>query len=84
MTGVANTIRTNVAGTQAAFVPKAGNEYPIVVRLRDEDREHVTDVNDVLVSSPQGQVLPVKNLMGSVTQSGPSRSSGRTRSASSP
>ena len=41
VTGVAETIRTNVAGTQAAFFREAGNEYPIVVRLREEDREEV-------------------------------------------
>ena len=29
VTGVANTIRTNLAGTQAAMFREAGNEYPI-------------------------------------------------------
>ncbi len=63
VTGVANTIRTNVAGTQAAFFHEGGNEYPIVVRLRQEDRSSVPDIADILVSSPGGQVLPAKNLM---------------------
>ena len=63
VTGVANTIRTNVAGTQAAFFRDAGNEYPIVVRLREEDRGEVASVGDVLLSTPAGQVLPAKNVM---------------------
>jgi HAE1 family hydrophobic/amphiphilic exporter-1 len=63
VTGVANTIRTNVAGTQAAMFREAGNEYPIVVRLRQEDREEVSSVGDVLLSSASGQVLPAKNVM---------------------
>ena len=63
VTGVANTIRTNIAGTQAAFFHEGGNEYPIVVRLRQEDRSSVPDIADILVSSPGGQVLPAKNLM---------------------
>jgi HAE1 family hydrophobic/amphiphilic exporter-1 len=63
VTGVANTIRTNVAGTQAAMFRDAGNEYPIVVRLREEDREEVAEVGDVLLSTPSGQVLPAKNVM---------------------
>jgi hydrophobic/amphiphilic exporter-1 (mainly G- bacteria), HAE1 family len=71
VTSIANTIRTNVAGTQAAMYRQAGNEYPIVVRLREADREHITDVNDVLVANSQGQVLPVKNLMNVVTATGP-------------
>ena len=37
VTGVANSIRTSVGGTQAAFFREAGNEYPIIVRLREED-----------------------------------------------
>ncbi len=63
VTGVANTIRTNVAGTQAAMYRDAGNEYPIIVRLREEDRREVSEVGDVLLSTPTGQVLPAKNVM---------------------
>lgn len=63
VTGVANTIRTNVAGTQAAFFHERGNEYPIVVRLRQEDRSSVPDVADVLISGAGGQVVPAKNLL---------------------
>ncbi len=47
VTGVANSIRTSVGGTQAAFFREAGNEYPIVVRLREDDRERVEDLNDL-------------------------------------
>ena len=63
VTGVANTIRTNVAGTQAAMFRDAGNEYPIIVRLREEDRQEISEVGDVLLSTPAGQVLPAKNVM---------------------
>jgi len=62
-TSVANTIRTNVSGTQAALFRESGYEYPIVVRLPEDERQGVNDVEDVLVSTPQGQVLPVKNLL---------------------
>jgi HAE1 family hydrophobic/amphiphilic exporter-1 len=71
VTGVANAIRTNVAGTQAAFFRQHGDEYPIVVRLREEDRGRVADINDVLISTPQGQVLQAKNLLTLRNQSGP-------------
>ena len=53
-TTLANTIRTNVAGTQAAMFRQAGNEYPIIVRLREDERQDVDDVDDVLVSTPAG------------------------------
>ena len=71
VTGVAETIRTNVAGTQAAMFREAGNEYPIVVRLREEDRGEVSSVGDVLISAPGGQVLPAKNVMVIDRDTGP-------------
>jgi hydrophobic/amphiphilic exporter-1 (mainly G- bacteria), HAE1 family len=71
VTGVANSIRTSVGGTQAAFFREAGNEYPIVVRLREADRERVEDLNDVLINTPSGQVLQAKNLMALRNQAGP-------------
>jgi HAE1 family hydrophobic/amphiphilic exporter-1 len=63
VTGVANTIRTNVAGTQAAMFRDAGNEYPIVVRLRQQDRQEVSEVGNVLLSGAGGQVIQAKNVM---------------------
>jgi HAE1 family hydrophobic/amphiphilic exporter-1 len=71
VTGVAETIRTNVAGTQAAMFREAGNEYPIVVRLREEDRGEVSSIGDVLLSTPGGQVLPAKNVMVIDRDTGP-------------
>jgi HAE1 family hydrophobic/amphiphilic exporter-1 len=71
VTGVANTIRTNLAGTQAAMYRTDGREFPIVVRLREEDRGEIASVGDVLISTPQGQVLPAKNVMVTAREQGP-------------
>ena len=68
---VASSIRTSVGGTQAAFYRQSGNEYPIIVRLREEDRNRVDDINDILIGTPQGQVLQAKNLMALRNQTGP-------------
>jgi len=68
---VANTIQTNVQGTQAAQYRERGNEYPIVVRLRAEDREGIADIGDVLVSTPGGQVVPARNLLAVGREAGP-------------
>ncbi|MBP7776748.1 MAG: efflux RND transporter permease subunit [Acidobacteria bacterium] len=73
VTGVANTIRTNVAGTQAAMFREAGNEYPIIVRLRESDREEISSVGDVLISTPTGRVLPAKNVMSVNRDTGPTQ-----------
>ena len=71
VSSVASSIRTSVGGTQAAFFRQGGNEYPIVVRLREEDRNRVDDINDILVGTPQGQVLQAKNLLALRNQTGP-------------
>ena len=68
---VASSIRTSVGGTQAAFFRQGGNEYPIVVRLREEDRQRVEDINDLLINTPQGQVLQAKNVVAVKQQTGP-------------
>jgi HAE1 family hydrophobic/amphiphilic exporter-1 len=73
VSGVANTIRTNIGGTQAAFYRERGKEFPIIVRLREADRERADSVNDVLISTPQGQVLQAKNLLDLRPQTGPTQ-----------
>jgi HAE1 family hydrophobic/amphiphilic exporter-1 len=72
-TQVANTIRTNVGGTIAAQFRQGGFEYPIVVRLREEDRQYVGDVDDVMVTTQSGVSLPAKNLMKIQSQLGPAQ-----------
>ncbi len=58
-------------GTTAAQFRERGFEYPIIVRLREEDRSRVEDVDDVMLSAGQGQVIQAKNLMDVQTQKGP-------------
>jgi HAE1 family hydrophobic/amphiphilic exporter-1 len=71
VTDVAETIQTNVAGTQAAFFRERGEEYPIVVRLREEDRAQISDVDSVMISTPSGQVVPARNILAVGTETGP-------------
>jgi hydrophobic/amphiphilic exporter-1 (mainly G- bacteria), HAE1 family len=68
---IASSIRTSVGGTQAAYFRQDGKEYPIVVRLREEDRERSEDIGSVRVSTPQGQVVEARNLMTLRNQFGP-------------
>jgi HAE1 family hydrophobic/amphiphilic exporter-1 len=70
---VATTIQTNVAGTTAAQFRERGNEYPVVVRLREADREEISDVGDVLLSTPSGQVVPAKNILAVSREAGPTQ-----------
>ena len=71
VSSVATTIQTNVAGTTAAQFRERGTEYPVVVRLREADREEISDVGDVLLSTPTGQVVPAKNVLAGQPRGGP-------------
>ena len=71
VSGVASSIRTNIGGTQAAFYRERGKEFPIIVRLREEDRDRTESVNDVLISTPGGLVLQAKNVLDLRPQTGP-------------
>ena len=82
VTGVANSIRTSVGGTQAAFFRESGNEYPIVVRLREEDRERVEDLNDLLIESPRDRSCRRRTCSRCATSQDQPKSSGRIRSGS--
>ena len=68
---VAATLRTNVAGTTAAQFRERGYEYPIIVRLREEDRGSVQSVDDVMIATAQGRVMEAKNLLRVESQTGP-------------
>ena len=41
------------------------------MRLREEDREAISDVGDVLLSTPNGQVVPAKNVLIVNREAGP-------------
>jgi HAE1 family hydrophobic/amphiphilic exporter-1 len=71
VSSVATTIQTNVQGTTAAQFRERGNEYPIIVQLRQSDREAVADVGDVLLNTPSGQVVPARNVMALNRDTGP-------------
>ncbi|MGE0445479.1 MAG: efflux RND transporter permease subunit, partial [Vicinamibacterales bacterium] len=70
---VASTIQTNVQGTTAAQFRDRGNEYPIIVRLREQDRGAISDIGDVLVGTPGGQVVPARNLLAIGRATGPTQ-----------
>jgi HAE1 family hydrophobic/amphiphilic exporter-1 len=48
-----------------------GKEFPIIVRLREEDRNRVDSISDVLISTPGGQVLQARNLLDLRPETGP-------------
>jgi len=56
---VAEVVQTNVGGSQAGVFREGGEEFPIVVRLRPEDRLTTVDLVSIPVRTADGAILPV-------------------------
>lgn len=56
---VAEVVQTNIGGRRAGAYRMGGDEYPITVRLRPEDRLSPTDLSNISVRTPAGEVIPI-------------------------
>ena len=69
---VARAVQTSVGGAQAGTYREGGDEIPIVVRLRPDDRLTVEDLEDIAVRTPAGEMVPVSSLVVGGDARGPS------------
>ena len=63
MQQVANVIETNVAGSRATVLRRAGREYDIFVRLDEPDRQVLPDVEQVSLVTATGEAVPLKSVV---------------------
>ncbi len=68
---VADTLETAIGGSRASMFREDGDEYDILVRLREEDRLNVGQVGDVPVYLPDGSTVPAETLVRLRRQEGP-------------
>ncbi|MBD3180899.1 MMPL family transporter [Candidatus Poribacteria bacterium] len=59
---IANTIQSNVYGTVATLYREGGDEYNILVRLKESDRKTRDDVYNTSIMSPLGTKVSLKNV----------------------
>ena len=68
---VASVIQTNIGGSRAGNFRVGGDEYPITVRLRPEDRLSALDLDNISIRTPDGRVLPVSSVIRKDNARGP-------------
>jgi HAE1 family hydrophobic/amphiphilic exporter-1 len=68
---VARTIQANVGGAEAGYLRERGEEYPIVVRLRPEDRLTPHDLRGISLRTSGGQVVPLLSVVETRRGRGP-------------
>ncbi len=68
---VSSQIEAYMLGQTVGFFRTGEDEYPISVRLREEDRESLRQVENLPVSAPGGSVVPLKNIAEISPSAGP-------------
>jgi len=68
---VARTVQANVGGVEASRLRDNGEEYPIRVRLRPEDRLTARDLRSISLRTPDGATVPLSALMHTRRGRGP-------------
>ncbi len=60
---VSQTLETTLRGTQATIFRQDGDEIPLMVRFREDDRRSARHLEQVSVTSAYGKQIPLKNLL---------------------
>ncbi len=68
---VGRTLLANVGGLEAGRFRDGGDEFPITVRLRPEDRLNAEDLDHVVLRTPAGAVVPLSSLVERQRDRGP-------------
>ena len=68
---VADTLETAVGGRRSSFYREEGDEYDIVVRLREEDRLELGQVGRIPLRTPRGEMIYAGDVVQMRRQEGP-------------
>ncbi len=70
---IAETLDTTIRGTEATLFREDGDEFNVLVRLRDSDRDGLPDIERVGVTTGGGRVVALRDLVGFDTGNSPLR-----------
>ena len=73
VSAVANMLQTALSGTQASNFRQAGDEYPIVVKLKEAEHMDLRDVLDLTLTNAVGEPVVLRNVVRVEPQQGPVR-----------
>ena len=70
---VARTLQTSLGGSRAGYFREGGEQFPIMVRLRPEDRLTTQDLDGISVRTPSGEMIPISTVVRRENSRGPTR-----------
>ncbi len=68
---IANALQTILSGTRAGYYRQAGDEFTILVKLRDAEKSNLSDILDLTLTNSDGQPVVLKNVVSVGPRSGP-------------
>jgi HAE1 family hydrophobic/amphiphilic exporter-1 len=68
---IANALQTILSGTRAGYYRQAGDEYTILVKLRDAEKMDLRDILDLTLVNSDGQPVVLRNVVTVGPRSGP-------------
>ncbi len=68
---IANALQTILSGTRAGYYRQAGDEYTILVKLRDAEKSNLSDILDLTITNSDGEPVVIKNVVSVGPRSGP-------------
>lgn len=68
---VADTLETAIGGRRASFFREEGDEFQILVRLRQRDRMDLAQVGQIPITTPAGRTIPAESIIEMRRQVGP-------------
>ncbi|MCU0917167.1 MAG: efflux RND transporter permease subunit [Planctomycetes bacterium] len=68
---IANALQTILSGNRAGYYRQFGDEFTILVKLRDAEKSDLRDILDLTLTNTDGQPVVLRNVVDVVPRSGP-------------
>ncbi|MGM0445647.1 MAG: efflux RND transporter permease subunit [Bacillota bacterium] len=68
---VANTVKSTISGDVATQYEVTGNEYDVRVTLKDDDKQNIEQIKNIMVPSPSGAKVPLYRVANFEESEGP-------------
>jgi HAE1 family hydrophobic/amphiphilic exporter-1 len=68
---IANVLQTILSGTRAGYYRQAGDEFAILVKLRDAERMDLRDILDLTITNSNGEPVVLRNVVTVEPRKGP-------------
>ncbi|MCL5773430.1 MAG: efflux RND transporter permease subunit [Firmicutes bacterium] len=70
---IANTIQTATKGTIATYYMEGGNQYDVVVQLKEAQRTTIEEIANTTITTPSGESLPLSSVAKIGFEKGPNQ-----------